>query len=131
MRPPLAVALVLGLLALPNLVWSREDEVLCELSRVDRTKTHSFTCLACHDGSIATSLHTNLGDGSHPVERDYREAAADPARRLTPVSQLSRRLVLVDGLVTCTTCHDPKSSRPSHLAMPMEGSAMCMACHRY
>lgn len=130
----LAAAVVLAVAAFPSMVWSGGDGTLCELPKVDRELAHSRTCLACHDGSIATAVHQlgpDSASSSHPVEVDYRRAAAQTSRRLTPVNQLSTRLVLADGMVTCTTCHDPKSNRADHLAMPMEGSAMCLACHKY
>jgi predicted CXXCH cytochrome family protein len=66
--------------------------------------------------------------GAHPLDVHYAEAQA---RRpgLRPPAALAGELVLVDGKVACTTCHDPRSLEHGRTALPMSRSAMCFACH--
>jgi predicted CXXCH cytochrome family protein len=133
MKTFLALVVML-VLAAPSIGWSGDPDVLCELARADRARTSSFACIACHDGSIAAavSLKDSASVGlTHPVEVSYREAAAKGNSRLTPIAQMPPSLVLVEGNVACVTCHDPKSKREHHLAMPMAGSALCLSCHPY
>jgi predicted CXXCH cytochrome family protein len=103
---------------------------ICELRLADRARTTSRSCLACHDGSIATGrmARAHEGSGAHPVDVDY---LASRARRpgLRAPGALPPGLVLVNGTVACTTCHDPRSSERAKTALPMGRSAMCFGCH--
>jgi predicted CXXCH cytochrome family protein len=103
----------------------------CELRLADRARTPSAHCVACHDGS--TALGTPLkrhpdGGAGHPVEVDYLRAFA---RRpgLHPPAALPADLPLVDGKVSCTTCHDARSSERGKPAVTTRYAALCLACH--
>jgi predicted CXXCH cytochrome family protein len=107
-------------------------EAGCILPSVARETASARACLSCHDGTFGTThlaarAGTAAGPGVHPVGVSYELAAA--RRRLRPRYEVSRRLVMPDGLVTCVTCHDGASPEPFHLAMTMRQSAMCQSCH--
>jgi hypothetical protein len=116
----LLLAAALGLAA-PTVAGARgfilEDEAPgasgCALARLDGDRASAARCTACH----AAAEHA-----THPVELDYeasRRAAHTMAGDLRPVSELRARGVrLVDGKVTCTTCHDARSRVANHLAIP-------------
>jgi len=104
----------------------------CGLRGADRATARSRWCLSCHDGSLAPHVGSRLGGGmeagTHPVDVSYREAASRN-RRLHAQFQVSQRLSLPDGKVTCLSCHDGASGQPKHVALPMARSELCFACH--
>ncbi len=113
---------------------NRPGTIVCGLSTVDRTTTESVACLVCHDGTVATSMHVPVTadeGGSHPIEIDYELSRLRHPFGLKPAMVLPQALPLVNGKVSCTTCHDARSQTPSRTSMPMAGSAMCLACHDY
>ncbi len=91
------------------------DTTNCELPRVQRDQTNSTFCLSCHDGSAGEGI----GE-SHPVEMPYPSGLPD-------YNPLPMQLLLVNGNVACTTCHDASSGVKPWLAVPAEG--LCQACH--
>ena len=103
----------------------------CELSRVDRARTTSLSCMTCHDGSAGKAVPFQMrGDGagmSHPVEIDYAAAAARQPGKYEPASSLPYQVPLVAGKVQCTTCHDGASRDPMRV---VEIRDLCIACHR-
>jgi predicted CXXCH cytochrome family protein len=66
--------------------------------------------------------------GSHPVGVDYMLARA---RRggLLPVGALNPAIKLIEGKVSCNSCHDPYSKERKQLVMSMSGSKLCLSCH--
>jgi hypothetical protein len=91
-------------------------------------------CLECHgDGdtgsageetSAPKSSHELGGLGtSHPVNVVY--PAGRPNYR--PAGSLDERLVLVDGRVSCLTCHSPSPDRS--LVISTKQGRLCVACH--
>lgn len=88
-------------------------------------------CLECHGGAspdgvktapLAEHLVSGLGR-SHPVDVLY--PTDDPVYR--PVQELDQRLLLLDGRLTCFTCHATAVDRG--LLAPMEQSRLCVSCH--
>ncbi len=109
---------------------ARASDGVCELQGADRATTSSARCLGCHDGSVAAAIELDTRPGgigaSHPVEVDYAQAAARQPRRYHPAATLPREVPLVNGKVTCTSCHDGASPDPKHVAI---GSRLCKSCH--
>ena len=106
----------------------------------------SLLCLSCHDGVTAPDVYSSahaltalaeLGDArltktglrSHPVGIKYPAAAEryEPAAAVTAAG-----LLLEDGRIQCTTCHDAHNThRHRHmLRISNDGSQMCLTCHR-
>ncbi|MBI4815243.1 MAG: hypothetical protein HY791_03225 [Deltaproteobacteria bacterium] len=105
---------------------------LCLLGWVDRGRTEARACLSCHDGSVSTGReHEVRGVGleSHPVDVPYESRQVGRTNSLRPTVQLEPAIVLVDGRLVCTSCHDGSSSLPAKLAISMNGSGLCLACH--
>jgi predicted CXXCH cytochrome family protein len=116
--------------ALP--VLAQPDLEVCTLALVDRATTTSRACLSCHDGSMATSMHTGLRpEGGHPVDVSYEQARVRLPSMLRAAGALPETLPLPEGMVTCTTCHDGASDGPQHLAVTTRASALCTSCHPY
>jgi len=103
----------------------------CVLPTVDRARTRSAVCLTCHDGTVGATMHAVAGElEGHPIERTY-EGVLLASGRLRARADLPAQLVLPEGVVACTTCHDGGAPAPSRLAVPMTGSALCLSCHPY
>jgi hypothetical protein len=62
----------------------------------------------------------------HPVEVDY-ESARLRDRRLRPSAFLPRALVLVNGRIGCTTCHDGAAATRGRV--PSVPAGLCSSCH--
>ena len=105
------------------------DGATCELSRVDRATTQSSTCMACHDGSVGPTVGFEMVPGgmSHPVSVDYALAAASHPDTYVPPTLLPAGVLLVNGKVECTSCHDGALTTPNHVVEP---TTLCYGCHR-
>lgn len=103
----------------------------------DAVKIENVTahCLECHGPDIGvaeaeaeapTPTHLVGPAGrSHPVDVAY----PDSKNGLAPRAGLDERLLLIEGKVTCITCHDPEAANHS-LVIPQDGSQLCLACHQ-
>jgi len=126
----------------------------------------SKLCLSCHDGTVAInnyaggrgSIRFSSGDtayigidlsNDHPVGIVYNAASATNNRKLadpttksvTIGSTVSRSgtitaMMLVDGKVECTSCHDVHNrytvqtdSGRGLVKVGMAGSSLCVQCH--
>jgi hypothetical protein len=94
----------------------------CELGRADRARTPSSRCLACHDGAAAPGL----GE-THPVDVDYARASLRDPARFAPAAALPAEVTLVNGTVSCVSCHDAASP---HRGRAVDPARLCLACHR-
>ncbi len=111
----------------------------------------SRLCLSCHDGTVALGavlhpssgiamsasggipanrssyLGTSLFD-DHPVSFSYYDSLPDPELLEAPPAAL---LFYENGMVHCSTCHDPHNDQNSKLlSMSNEYSALCVTCHK-
>jgi predicted CXXCH cytochrome family protein len=82
----------------------------------ERASTPAATCLECHEGHA----------GGHRIDIDYAAAAAENPR-LAPLERLPPEVPLVDGRVSCTSCHDGASTIGALLALPPK--QLCLSCH--
>lgn len=97
-------------------------------------------CLSCHDGVSAPDVAYQTAGGrrgswnpamNHPVGVPYPRAGKHAMEMpLRPVSMLPASVRLPGGMVSCVSCHDLYASKPALLAVPIEGSALCMTCHQ-
>ncbi len=108
-------------------------------------------CLGCHDGSVAisgvippTSLPAapdrlaslsgpspgNSAINDHPTEVWYDSGTDD--LNMPPLGgEFPNGVRLIDGKVTCLSCHDPHAAnRSSFLVASNGGSDLCYTCHR-
>jgi hypothetical protein len=112
-------------------------------------------CLECHDGSIASHVSVKsagspmrfgrLGSGNHPVGMRYDDHRREQPARYRARALLDPDITLVDGIVTCVSCHRLKKAGPGArhervAALSGRGSCsassgltvaqnLCRACH--
>lgn len=101
----------------------------------ERLESPSAYCLECHGqeataGTEATAVHPppahaiGAAENSHPIDVLYPRADATYVR----LEELDKRLHLIDGRVTCITCH--RIDEPGHaLTFAEQKGRLCMACH--
>lgn len=123
----LVAGMVLLLAAAQAHPATRSTADLCTLRTEDRASATVQACVSCHDG-LVTGTHAFAGTGEHPVDVSYDAAAARNLRLLTRF-QVSRRIYLPEGKITCVSCHDGGSAEPNHTAVSMNRSALCTSCH--
>jgi predicted CXXCH cytochrome family protein len=101
----------------------------------------SMECITCHDGTTAISVNykikspetiashslDNIG-GSHPVGTDYTRYIG--RKDYAPYDSLPNNMVLMEGKLSCITCHDMLSTNRAYLAVDLEQSNLCFTCHR-
>jgi hypothetical protein len=93
-----------------------------------RRQSLSSACLRCHDGSEAPEAPD--ARTGHAFDVVY-EPILKPNLRRSP-EDFNAAVVLVEGKVTCLTCHDPRSKMLYHLVGPTDGPVekrFCVACH--
>ena len=102
--------------------------------------TESARCVSCHDGVSAkearfgTAASRSVGFAGDP-RRDHPVGIAYGGRgksdaRLQSASLLPSEVRLPGGKVSCVSCHNLYSSEPNHLVVPIDGSKLCLTCHR-
>jgi len=108
-------------------------------SGLEAYSSETAACGSCHDGTVARAFTSITGGGglsqasrvemaatSHPVDVVY--PASDP--RYVPLPDLDPRLRLTNGSLTCTTCHRKDREGRLELALTLDHSRLCLACHR-
>jgi predicted CXXCH cytochrome family protein len=87
----------------------------------------SAYCVECHADDLGgAGDHGAPMMRSHPVEIGYDAADGDG---LVARDEIDPRLLLLDGKVTCVTCHDARTT-DHRLVMPDDQSQLCLECHR-
>jgi predicted CXXCH cytochrome family protein len=104
---------------------ARDD--VCTLRTVERSEATTQSCLSCHDGTVAGG-HAGFGSGEHPLDVSY-DVAASRNLRFRARFEVSRRILLPGGKITCISCHDGASDEPKHTAMTMSRGTLCTSCH--
>jgi predicted CXXCH cytochrome family protein len=101
----------------------------------------SAECLSCHDGSVGKLSVIGVGNwshsegfmsydsGTHPIGVSYRDAFRKSPDGFRPPSMLDERIKLVNGQVSCISCHNLYAETPMKLVMSNEKSRLCLACH--
>jgi hypothetical protein len=107
------------------------DSSLSDISKLDPL---SAGCITCHDGSNGPHVsfclleQRGLGCGGHIVSVSYVEMAAG-SDKLRDANSLPPQMPLLDGKITCVTCHGPEPHDGMPLALDNIDSALCRACH--
>ena len=81
-------------------------------------ETQMNDCLACHDGNQAKLA----GADGHPINVLYLEKTGFNHLR-------DRRIVIVNGKVTCISCHNPYRNTNERLVKSNQNSSLCLTCH--
>lgn len=92
---------------------------------------NSRECLACHDGSMAKAVSSCLNGrcpvgGSHPVDTPYPPAGHEGEY----VATVSGSIRLLNGQVTCISCHNLQNPQPDHPSVDLATTNLCLNCHR-
>ena len=131
--PRVMCALVVGFFLL-SIPWSGTtgNAVLHHGQLVDSGGDHTY-CLGCHDGIAAPDApicteRCNYRT-SHPIAKDYPPTTS--AEEYTPIESLQGSgMQLIDGKITCISCHDLINQEKYHLFMSNDRSSLCFRCHR-
>ncbi len=109
-------------------------------------------CLGCHNGSNAKHVNARAAGtvapshgfrtGDHPVGMVYEESVRKGPQDYRPATALHPNIRLVDGRVTCITCHKVKNETLSsvqpakppctaskEMTMGPRDRELCLACH--
>lgn len=94
-------------------------------------------CLGCHDGKVGPARQVQVVTNSesaggcegvpqyHPIGATYPDGSAEFAS----ANMLASGMHIVDGRVTCVTCHDCEAY-DHELVVNNRYSALCLTCHR-
>lgn len=139
--PPLLLLLIAALISVPVLAQDSSththDPIKIGKKKVEvgvgkqaeQLDSVADYCLQCHGedeaGEAPVPEHSiGAANRSHPVDVTY--PVGDGSYK--SVEGLDKRLVLIQGQMTCVTCHDPVAP-DHHLVIPNAGSQICIACH--
>ncbi|MEK7207065.1 MAG: hypothetical protein AAB134_04195 [Pseudomonadota bacterium] len=115
-------------------------------------------CVSCHNGSAAAHVNVRAAGtvapmrgfqtGDHPVGMLYEESVRKDPQGYRPAAALHPNIRLVDGSVTCVTCHKARNEllaanetqSPAQPAKPRcaatkemttgpRDKTLCLACH--
>ena len=97
-------------------------------------KATVLECLTCHDGSISTARSFCMMESCsstlnvHPVNMPY--PPVDKRRMFNkPAMIKAAGIKLVNGLVTCVSCHNLANPKLPHLVIGLDHSKLCLTCH--
>lgn len=125
------LTLALALLTAMLITTARAELVEHHGQRVDPADAGAG-CIACHDGTVAKAVSSCTVKcdfrSPHAILKEYpprgREAQFVPLQTLA-----GKGIRLVNGQVTCVSCHDLRNQASRHLVVPNDGSALCLSCH--
>ncbi len=101
-----------------------------------RLDAYSRQCMDCHAGrgeSSAPRVDSNMivrhgaTPLNHPIGANYAKSMKYGGYR--KVSQISQKILLPGGLVSCVSCHEGYSKTHGKLVIPKANSALCYECH--
>lgn len=129
----LAKALTLAaILSLPAFSAPGAEEILHYGTPISSEES-GIGCVSCHDGLTASEIKLTAKIGNiycgHPVGRDY-PPAGKPEAYLTVEMVTAAGIKLLNGQVSCISCHNLKNPESPHLAVPLDKSSLCFACHK-
>lgn len=125
----LGLAFILLVLCLAS---TRAELVQHHGATVD-SRGDAASCLRCHDGSTAQGISTCIGircefASSHPVNRDY-PPVGNRNKFVSAEEIKAAGVVLINGQVTCVSCHELTNPDRFHLIKDNRNSNLCIQCH--
>jgi predicted CXXCH cytochrome family protein len=102
----------------------------------EKLDAYSRQCMECHgekgDDSAPTVVRNmvirhGVASLNHPIGANYANAVKFGGYR--PESKISKKIMLVGGLVSCVSCHEGYSKTHGKLVVPGGSSALCFECH--
>jgi predicted CXXCH cytochrome family protein len=92
----------------------------------------SSQCLSCHDGISATAVSyctvkCDFRSSSHAIEREY-PPGKNRDSYATAAAVTEKGVKLIEGKVTCISCHDLKNPARRHL-ITKSVKELCLICH--
>jgi predicted CXXCH cytochrome family protein len=100
----------------------------------------SKECISCHDGVLAKEAKHRISSGyqqrtmsietirgAHPVGMDYDQYRWN--KQYVPATTFPAAMVLMDGKVTCVTCHNLLGENTNYLVVDNDKSGLCFTCH--
>jgi predicted CXXCH cytochrome family protein len=80
---------------------------------------HAHTCLACHDGVIGPSKNAKglMVNKHYRFKNGFRDIS-------------NTGIIIVDGIITCTSCHNPYKSKDKRLVVSNKANQLCSSCHK-
>ena len=108
--------------------WALGDRVVTAASLDARVATRfdrsAQQCMGCHDGSRASHVTLKGAEApmqfvgymnvNHPVGMAYATYASRSPGAYVPSAALAPSVELVEGTVSCVSCHETRASTPSH-----------------
>jgi predicted CXXCH cytochrome family protein len=92
---------------------------------------YSVQCMDCHisrgDVAVDTSMIARHGSQNHPVGRKYSEAAKFGG--LKPEAQVSSKIPLPNGMVSCVSCHETYTRNHGKVLTSGATTTLCFECH--
>lgn len=97
---------------------------------------YSLQCMGCHasageNPTVSVDRNSVVRHGTNSFNHSIMVSYADAMKfgGYRPQSQISKKILLPGGLVSCVSCHDGYSKNHGQLVMPMAKSALCFECH--
>ena len=102
----------------------------------EKLDVYSQQCMKCHGEkgddrapTVVRNMVIRHGTASlnHPIGANYAKARKFGGYR--PESMISKKILLVGGLVSCVSCHEGYSKSHGKLVITGSNSALCFECH--
>jgi predicted CXXCH cytochrome family protein len=128
MSPSFLLSMLLGFLFVASPAFA---EKVNHHGNAVETEGTAESCIACHDGSVAgnTAFCTVKCDFStpHSIRKKYPPSGKEAS--YAPVGAVKAKGIrIVNGMVTCISCHDLKNRVVDHLILDDKGR-LCAICH--
>lgn len=93
------------------------------------------SCMECHDGVLGPNITQRTTGCSSAIGTTHPVFTKYPTRQkgkkiFVPLAEIEKSgLMLINGKIVCTTCHNLLNPAKPHLAISNEQSRLCRSCH--
>lgn len=117
--------------------WLLGSEAQASTGGIQDIQLDSFArgCMECHNGDAASHITVKSANApmqisgmmnvNHPVGMNYNEHASRKPRGYQSSASLDPNILLVDGRVSCVSCHQLKVDEPQQMASAQIGNSNC------